>query len=391
MDEKLIDVRTLLSEGKLETALLIAESIEEPYWRDYALRWVAEAYAPKSPERAIRIAETISTESLRDDTLSNLSYIFSREGKFKLAIDVARRIKGEFARKKALQSVSTILAKAIVERGTEISLSELGLDESDVEVLKPLPGGISLKDGKLMPGGEILRMKGEFRNEVVPLNEAPRSPPERPDFGFGGRESHYLLGYLRLIEEMANVGELEYWAELFGEPMGDELLEAAGLIYLRAGILGKALELVKKARRTEDLAYLLAIEAIERGEPDKLAFLSPKIGDPVRRLLVLREVAVRGLLDRNLAETVLLPESDYLLARLLKFLAFEMLGEAKKKNDPELLDKSRRVFEMGVKIQREFEERLFYQSSSSSQSSSSHSSSQSSSSKSSSSQSSSSR
>ncbi|EEB74336.1 hypothetical protein [Thermococcus sp. AM4] len=390
MDERLIDVKALIAKGKLDTALLVAESIEEPYWRDYALRWVAEAYARGNPEKAVEIAGMISTDSLRDDALANLSYIFSREGKFKLAIEVARKIRGEFTRKKALRTVSTVLARAIVERGAEISLSELGLDESDVEVLKPLPGGISLKDGKLMPGGEILRMKGEFRNEVVSLTEVRRSPPERPYFEFGTVEAGYLRDYLQLLGDMANVAELEYWAELVEGPLRDELLEEAGLIYLRAGVIEKALELAGKAGKTEDLAYLLALRMIEDGRLGEIGSLSCKIRSPVKKLLVLRELAVRGLLERELAEAVLTPDSDYILARLLKFLAFEMLGEAKKENDPKLLEKSREIFEMGVKIQREYEESL-YQSSSSSQSSSSHSSSQSSSSKSSSSQSSSSR
>ncbi|AJC71014.1 MAG: hypothetical protein J7K48_01210 [Thermococcus sp.] len=389
MDERLIDVRSLIDKGQVETALLLAESIKEPYWRDYALKWVAEAYSKKDPEMALKIAEVISTESLRDEAFASLSYLFSREGNFKLAIEVAKKIRSEFTRKKALRAVATVLAKAIVERGAEVSLSELGLDESDVEALKPLPGGISLKGNKLMPGGEILKIKGEFRNEVIPLGEVPKKVPEKPAFGVELRQASYFLDYLHLIRELAKVDELEYWAGLVEEPLRSELIESAGMIYFDAGLVGRAFEAVKSAEVAENLAYLLALRFVERGELEKVYVLSPKFRDPVKSLVLLRELAMRTPLDRKLVEVILKPRSEYLLARLLKFLAFEMLGEAKKTGSEELLRKSRKIFEMGVKIQREFEDRLLYQSSSSSQSSS-HSSSQSSSSNS-SSQSSSSR
>ncbi len=379
MDERLIDVKNLIDKGQIETALLLAEGIEEPYWRDYAFKWVAEAYSKKDPGMALKIAQSISTESLRDETFANLSYLFSREGNFKLAIEVAKKIRSEFIRKKTLRAVATILAKAIVERGAEVSLSELGLDENDVEVLKPLPG-VLLKGKKLMPDGEILKIKGEPRNEVISLDEVPKKVPEKPAFGFEIRQASYFLDYLHLIRELAKVDELEYWAGLVDEPLRSELIESAGMIYFDAGLVGRAFEAVRGAEMSENLAYLLALRFVERGELEKVRVLSPKFRDPVKSLVLLRELAMRTPLDRELAEVVLKPRSDYLLARLLKFLAFEMLGEAKKTGSGELLRKSREIFEMGVKIQREFEDRLLYQSSSSSQSSSSHSSSQSSSS-----------
>ncbi len=390
MDERLIDVRSLISKGDLETALLIAQSIEEPYWRDYALKWVAEAYAERNLELALKTAEVISTESLRDEAFANLSYLFSKGGNFKLAIEVARKIRSEFTRKKAFRAVATILAKVIVERGAEVSLGELGLDENDVEALKPLPPGVLFKDGKLMPGGEILKIKGEFHNEVIQLGETPKHVPEKPAFGVELRQAGYFLDYLHLVKELASVEELEYWAGLVEGPLRDELLEEAGLLYFKAGLFERALGIAENVERTENLAYLLALRSLEEEKLDTLILLAPKIGNPVKRLLLMREVVVRGLLDRKIAESILRPRSGYLLARLLKALAFEMLGDAKKSGSADLLQRSRETFEMGVKIQREFEDRLFYQSSSSSHSSSSHSSSQSSSSNS-SSQSSSSR
>lgn len=337
----------------------MAESIEDPYWRDYALRWVAEAYAPKNPERAVEIAGMISTDSLRDETLGNLSYIFSREGSFKPAIETAKRIKDRFARKKALRAISTVLAEAIVERGVSgISLSELGLDERDLEALKPLPPGISFKDGKLMPGGKILRMKGEFGNKVVPVNEAPRRTPQKPVFDIPGREEVYLIEYFNLMSETANVEELEYWAGLVDEPLRSTILEDAGLIHLRIGNVEKALELARRSSRTEGLGFLLAVHFIELGKPEKIPKFAERIQDPVKRLLLLEKAVKMGLLEDHLVGGILKPKSDYVFARLLKFLAFEMLEEAKLRKDDSLLETSRKIFEKGIKIQREFEARL---------------------------------
>ncbi|MDV3103174.1 hypothetical protein [Thermococcus waiotapuensis] len=193
MDERLIEIKRLLNGGNPGAALALAGNIKDTYWRDYALKWIAEAYAMERPEKALEVAESISTESLRDETLRDISYVFSKSGLFRQAILAASKIKSEFTRKKALKAVSAMLARAIVEKhNTGVSLSELGLDEGDIELLKPLPQWISLKDGKLMPGSELLRMKGEFRNAVVPQGETPGRFPQGQRWGHrerGGRNT----------------------------------------------------------------------------------------------------------------------------------------------------------------------------------------------------------
>lgn len=361
MDERLIEIKRLLNERNPGAALALAGKIKDPYWRGYALRWIAEAYALERPEKALEVAEGISTDSLRDEALKDVSYIFSKAGMFKQAITAARRIKSEFIRKKALKAVSVMLARAIVEKGSAgVSLGELGLDEEDIEVLKPLPPGISFKDGKLMPGAELLRMKGEVREAVVPQNEVPRAVPPKPSVGTlepEGRE--YLVEYFEIPVWSANVEEIEYWAGLLDEPLKSRLLEEAGIVYLRAGNVERAEELCSMASHASKLGYLLALRALGDGDVEKASGFARKVYDPVRRLLLVRAVLERGLLDEELLRKVLGAKSDYILARVLKFFAFELLEEAKTTNDPGLRELSKGVFDLGIKIQREFEARLF--------------------------------
>ncbi|WP_054841237.1 hypothetical protein [Thermococcus peptonophilus] len=165
MDERLFLIKTLLRDGKREEAFKEAQKIRDSYWRSYALRWVAESYE-REPEKALEIASKIEEQSIRDETLASLSYLFSKNGEFKKAIEAARLIKNQFTRKKAFRSVSNLLAIAVARGGTEIRLSDLKLDERDLKELKPLPHGIVYKDGKLMPGATLHRIKGgRFRPE----------------------------------------------------------------------------------------------------------------------------------------------------------------------------------------------------------------------------------
>ncbi|ASJ02530.1 hypothetical protein A3L09_04300 [Thermococcus profundus] len=361
MDERLIEVKSLINKGDLGAALALAGRIDDPYWRDYALRWVAEAYAQENPGKALEVAGKIATESLRDEVFRDLSYIFSKNWMFKPAIEASKKIRSEFVRKKALKAVSAMLARAIVEKGSAgMSLSELGLDEGDIEVLKPLPPGISLKNGKLMPGAELLRMKGEFRNAVVSQNEVAKVAPPKPSVKplepqLGG----YLVGYFKLIADLANAEELQYWASLVGEPLRSRLLEDLGLIYLKSGNFEKAAEIYEKASRVSQLGFLLALKCLENGDAKRAVEFAEKIADPVKRVVLLEEMLRRGFLDEELARKVLTPKSDYVLARLLKFFAFELLEESKMRNDSELRELSKRIFDLGVKIQREYEARLF--------------------------------
>ncbi|WP_054839870.1 hypothetical protein [Thermococcus sp. JCM 11816] len=179
MDERLFIIKTLLRDGRREEALKEARKIKDSYWRSYALRWVAESYATE-PEKALEVASEIEEHSIRDETLASLSYLFSRNGgEFKKALEAARLIKDQFVRKKAFRSVSNLLAIAVARGGTEIRLSDLKLDERDIEELKPLPPhGIVYKDGKLMPGATLHRIKGEVQTGVVERFE--KRPKWRP-------------------------------------------------------------------------------------------------------------------------------------------------------------------------------------------------------------------
>ncbi|WP_010477120.1 tetratricopeptide repeat protein [Thermococcus zilligii] len=359
MDERLIEIKRLLNGGNPGAALALAGNIKDPYWRDYALKWIAEAYAMERPEKALEVAESISTESLRDETLRDISYVFSKSGLFRQAILAAGKIKSEFTRKKALKAVSAMLARAIVEKhNTGVSLSELGLDEGDIELLKPLPYGISLKDGKLMPGSELLRMKGEFRNAVVPQGEAPGAVPPKPEAGAPGKgRKEYLIEYFEIPIWSANVEELEYWAGLLEEPLRSRLLEEAGVIYLKAGNFEKAEKLWERASSASELSYLLALHALDEGDFGKAPEFARKILSPVKKLLLLQKMLEMDVLDGDTLRKTMNAKSDYLLARALKSFAFELLGEAEARNDPGLRALSKRIFDLGVKIQREFEAR----------------------------------
>lgn len=359
MDERLIQVRELLSGGELERAYKVASKIKNPYWRDYAFRWIAEAYALRSPERAIEIASRISTESIRDEVFRTLSYVFSRERNFKLAIKAAREIKNQFLMKKALKSVSDMLAKVIVERGSPgISLGELGLDEEDIEHLKPLPAGIVFKDGKLMPGAEMLRLKGEVKTGVVPRFEKPKKPPEKPSFKeFKRREENYLLEYFLELEEAVDVHELEKWGDLVEEPLKSLLLERAGLLHIKLGNVEDAVRTYQRTRYAPQLGRELAFLFID--EPEKAVGFLGKTPRGLARLLFVWELAVNGIYTEELYRKALgLEKNDYLFARILKFLAFELLDESKRWKDDQMRGFSKRLFDEGVRIQREFELRL---------------------------------
>jgi hypothetical protein len=356
MDEMLIQVKELLARGDLESAYKITSKIKNPYWKDYALRWIAEAYALRSSGRAVEIASEITTDSIHDEVFRNLSYLFSRDGNFKLAIETAEKIRNQFLKKKALKSVSNMLAKVIVESGSAgISLGELGLEEEDIESLKPLPKGIVLKDGKLMPGAEILRLKGDVKMGIVPRLEKPPKPSQAPEFKpLGGSKKNYLLGYFMELEERVEVEDLKKWAELTDEPLRSWILERTGLIYLKIGDRESAKELYHRVRWTRELGKELAFSFIETPEIG-VEFLKKTPKSPAR-LLFIWELARRGTYDEMLYQKALDLENDkYKFARVLKFLAFELLEESKRKRNENMRRLSKKLFKEGVRLQREFE------------------------------------
>jgi tetratricopeptide (TPR) repeat protein len=359
MDERLIQVRELLSKGDLEGALREAEGIKESYWRDYALRWVVEAYVTRSPEKALEIAGKIRTETLHDEVFKNLSYLLSRAGIFKLAIGAARSIKSDFLRKKALKSVADVLARVIVEKGTAgVSLGELGLDERDLEQLKPLPAGLIFKDGKLMPGAELLRMKGEMKSGIIQENKPQKAGPPKPAVKpFHEVKKSYLQRFFSGLVERGDVEGLEYWTGLLEEPLRSLLLDELGKLKVELGDIKGAEDAFRRAEVANETGRALAMFYLAQGEPEKAAESMQKVLNPVYRLKVFIDAVRMGFFSEELAERMLLPGggSRYKLARLLKFSAFELLEEANKKGDNSLREISKRVFEEGVKVQREFE------------------------------------
>jgi len=349
MDERLVKVRELLSEGKVEGALSVARSMREPYWRDYALRWIVPELAKGKGEKAIQVAGSIRTDSIRDEVLRNLSYTFSRAGKFKLAIKAAWRIKSEYQRKRALSLIAEAIAKVIVEKGEAgVSLSELGLEEEDLEKVSRFLPQVSIKDGRLMPGTKLLRIKGEATTGVVEPPKAPSwFPPTAPRSG-GSRS--YLLGYFRFLRDEGDVEGLLRWGSLLGEPLKRALLGEAAALYSRLNSLDclvsmcQALNLSRKLR-----------------EGVKGLFLSGRIGEALEcskklpaeeRLLLAGELLEERFFDEGVFRE-LLRDGNYKLSLALKALAFELLEESKRRGDKGLGHLSKKVFDSGVKVRWE--------------------------------------
>ncbi len=354
MDRKLFSVKTLLTEGKREEALSTAESIEDPYWHSYALRWIVEAYAD-DPERAVEIAGEITVPSIKDEALRSLSYLFSKDEKFREALEAARRIKNQFLRKKALRAVSTYLAKAIISKGLKgVRLSDLNLTESDMDDLKPLPYGLVYKDGKIMPGAEILPLKGEVRGGIIERFEKRlegRIPP-KPQFSEKESErNQYVVDYVRRMISIGELEEAEKIARGLVEPFRSYLLEEIGLKLLEAEDSTRAENLFKDLRVADVLGSALARRHLK--EPDKVLGYLSKVYNPATRLMVAYEVTKDKGIDRGFLTSVLLWATDeWKRSRILKFLAFEMLEESKRKNDERLRLISKGLFELGIETGR---------------------------------------
>lgn len=350
MDERLLRVRGLLKEGRLDEAKREAARIADPYWRSYAMKWLAEALS-KRPEEAVEVALSIDEPSIRDEALRSLVYLFSREGRFKEAVETARKIKNQFLRKKALRTVGNFLAKAIAERGAGIRLSDLNLDERDLEDLKPLPYGIVYKDGKLMPGSTLHRIKGEVKEGVIELGgkvqrKAGIRKPEPPESG----TSDYVVSYVEKLVEEEKLEEAEKLARGLPEPIKSRILEEIGLQYAAQGRLAEAERILEKLEASEVLGAVLARRHIN--SPEKVLLYLRKTYDPAARLAVLYEFVKRnGVSEHFLKEALKWGTDGWKLGRLIKLLAFEMLEEAKREGDDDLRRTSRELFELGKRIE----------------------------------------
>ncbi len=356
MDERLLHVRSLLKEGRLEEAKREASRISDSYWRSYAMKWLAEALAER-PKEAIEVALSIEEPSIKDETLRSLVYIFSREGRFKNAIETARKIKNPFLRKKALRTVGNFLAKVIAEKNTGIRLSDLNLDERDIEDIKPLPYGIVYKDGKLMPGSTVHRIKGEIREGIIELSGKTHERLEfrRPEL-IESETNEYVVLYVKKLVETGKLEKAEKLAKGIPEPIRSRILEEIGLNYIAQGKLIEAERILKELEISEVLGAMLAREYLD--SPKKVLLYLKKTYDPVARLAVVYKfVKQNGTSEYFLREALKWGTDEWKLGRLIKFLAFEMLDEAKRKGDVRLVRISRELFELGKHIEKTFHTR----------------------------------
>jgi len=351
MDERLLLVRQLLSEGDVAGAEDEARRIEDPYWRSYALKWIAEALADE-PEKALEVALSIEEPSVRDEALRSLAYVFSKSGKFKEALEIARKIGNSFLRKKAFRAVSNFLARAIAERSVGIRLSDLNLDERDLEDLKPLPPGIVYKDGKLMPGSVLHRIKGKVMEGVVDRSgEGPKRELPKPVFESEEAETEdYVFEYIRKLIEEGELEEAEKLAKGLPEPFRSFYLEEVGVRLLEAGDVRRAEEIFRELEVSDVLGSLLARKNLHR--PELVLRYLEKTHNPATRLMVAYEVTKDRGVDPEFLRSVLIWATDeWKRGRILKFLAFEMLEEAKKKGDERLRKISRELFELGKSVE----------------------------------------
>ncbi|WP_456422191.1 hypothetical protein [Thermococcus sp.] len=351
MDERLLLVRQLLKEGNVSGAEEEARKIKDSYWRSYALRWVAEALG-KTPEKALQVATSIEEPSIRDEALSSLAYIFSRNGDFKVALETARKIGNSFLRKKALRVVSNFLARAIATKGIQIRLSDLKLDEKDLEDLKPLPYGIVYKDGKLMPGSVLHRIRGKIASGVVDRSkEGPKWTPPKPVFEKEAEPESYVFDYIGKLIEEGDLREAEKLAKGLPEPFRSFYLEEVGVKYLERGDLRNAEEVFHKLKVSEVLGSLLARRNTDR--PDIVLKYLEKTYNPVTRLMTVYEVTKKRGVDSEFITNALMWATDeWKRGRILKFLAFEMLEEAKREDDKRLRRISKELFEIGMNVER---------------------------------------
>ena len=351
MDERLLLVRQLIGEGKVEEAREEALKIGDTYWRSYALRWVVEALAD-DPERAIEVATSIDDPGIRDEALRSLAYLLSKNGRFKEAIEVARRIGNSFLRKRAFRAVGNFLARAIVTKGLEIRLSDLKLEERDLEDLKPLPYGVIYKDGTLMPGSVLHRIRGEVKDGVIGEGDKKLhwSPP-RPLFKDESEPEDYVLEYIGKLIEDGNLEEAEKLAKGLPEPLRSYYLEEVGVKLMEIGDMNGAERIFGELETSQILGSLLARRNLDN--PELVLRYLEKTRNPATRLMVAYEVTKRLGVNVEFLMNVLIWTTDgWKRGRILKFLAFEMLAEAKQKSDSRLRKISRELFELGMKVER---------------------------------------
>ncbi|USS41126.1 hypothetical protein NF865_02645 [Thermococcus aggregans] len=350
MEGVLLQIRKLLAHKRIEEAYALAEQIPDSYWRGYALKWVAESVVVKNPKRAIKIAKKIEIETLKSETLLLLSYELAKLRKFKEAVEAAKLINNNYLRKKAFRGISNALARAIIESSAkEVRLSEFNLGEEDIQYLMPLPGNIKYKDGKFLTDAEIHRITGKAKIQVL----TSENPTKRRRVVVGekeDKEDQDLKGVSTCIERLILTNQLqeaEKLAKGVDDPCASYLLEEIGITYINQGNIEKAEEILEKLGRADYLASELVKFYLKRNEVEKAKKYALRIFNPALKLSAAYSILLIGGIDEKFLSELFKDTSPYKLGRLLKFLAFELLEEAKERNSSDLLRLSKNIFLLG--------------------------------------------
>lgn len=352
MDKLVLQIRQMLSQNKIEDAYALVDHIKDPYWRSYALKWVAEAMVTLHSEKALNIAKKIEIETLKNDTLLFLSYEFAKLRKFKEAIRAAKLINNNYLKKKAFRGISNCLAKAIIESNAgEVRLSDFDLEERNIEYLMPLPGGVYYKDGKFLVGSEIHRIKGETKFGVL-ISETNVFFRKRSKLKFEikndeKRELPYVYNYIERLISKKDLQEAERLALGLEESYASYFLEEIGIEYLRQGKIENAQKILEKLEFADYLTNEFVKFYLKSGDIEMAKKYALKLFNPVFKLSVAYSILLLEGINEDFLRDLFSNASSYKLGRILKFLAFELLKEAKEKKSNSLLNLSKTLFLLG--------------------------------------------
>lgn len=134
--------------------------------------------------------------------------------------------------------------------------------------------------------------------------------------------------------------------------MRSAYLERVGIKYLERGHTERVERIFSQLEVANLLGYAL-IHHYGYTAEKALKYIQKVFDPPLPRLLVAYELAKKNGVNESAILEVLswrgTPPPK--IARVLKFLAFEMLKEAKKSKDEELRKTSKELFELGRKIE----------------------------------------
>jgi len=356
MEKLLLQIRMLMASGQIEEAYTIAKQIEDNYWRGYAFKWIAEGIVGTDPEKALKIAKKIENESLRNDTLLLLSYELGKLRKFKEAINAAKLIKNNYLKKKAFRGISNSFARAIMEiNAKEVRLSDFNLEEEEVEYLMPLPGNIKYKDGKFLVDSEIHYIKGEIKLQVLSSEPSYRKH-SRIRFNDKNQKEEDLKHIFTYVDRLISKNQLQEAEKLvtgLEDPHSFYLLEEIGMRYLHQGDIERAKKVLERLDCSDYLANEFVKFYLNMGDIKKVKEYAIRLFNPAFKLNAAYSILLIQGIDERFLRDLFSDVSTYKLGRLLKFLAFELLKEAKKRKSDRLLKLSKNIFLLGKK---EFQE-----------------------------------